>query len=115
MRTVAERLPKSARLRRRSEFVAAGRGARRAVLPHFIVLINRGSGRIGITASRKAGGAVERNRIKRVVREAFRKYRSTWCQGKDLIVIARAGASDLSYEEAVRELAVALRAARSGG
>jgi len=61
------------------------------------------------------GGAVERNRIKRVVREAFRKYRSSCCQEKDLVVIARPGASELSFEEAVRELAGALRTARSGG
>lgn len=115
MRTVTERLPKGARLRQRSEFLGASCGAKRAVLPHFIVLINRGRGRIGITASRKVGGAVERNRIKRVVREAFRKHRTTCCREKDLIVIARAGASELSYEEAVRELAGALRAARCGG
>jgi len=45
--------------------------------------------RLGVTASRKVGGAVVRNRLKRRVREWFRAERSWMRPGIDLLVIAR--------------------------
>ena len=47
--------------------------------------------RLGIVASRKLGGAVERNRWKRLIREAFRRYRAELPTGIDLVVIPRKG------------------------
>lgn len=44
---------------------------------------------MGVTASRKVGGAVVRNRAKRLVREAFRATRDQWPAGIDLVVIVR--------------------------
>ena len=50
--------------------------------------------RLGITVSRKVSPrAVQRNRIKRQVRESFRQYRLTLC-GVDLVVIARPQAAN---------------------
>ena len=57
--------------------------------------------RLGITASRRVGGAVVRNRVKRRVREWFRTTRP--CAG-DWVVIARSGAVELSARETAREL-----------
>lgn len=48
-------------------------------------------GRLGITASRRVGNAVVRNRIKRQVREWFRAERKTSVRGLDIVVIARRG------------------------
>lgn len=45
--------------------------------------------RIGISASRRIGGAVVRNRWKRLLREAFRLTRSQLPEGIDLIVVPR--------------------------
>jgi ribonuclease P protein component len=45
--------------------------------------------RLGISASRRVGGAVVRNRWKRLLREAFRLTRSKLPQGIDLVVIPR--------------------------
>ena len=60
--------------------------------------------RLGITASRKVGGAVERNRAKRLVREVFRLHRAKLQPGSDIVVIVRAGADRLSFEHAESEL-----------
>lgn len=55
--------------------------------------------RIGITASRKVGGAVVRNRVKRGVREWFRRSRGELPPDVDVVVIARPGAGQLSVPE----------------
>ena len=52
--------------------------------------------RIGITASRKVGGAVVRNRIKRGVRDWFRRSREQLPDSVDVVVIARPAAAALS-------------------
>ena len=61
--------------------------------------------RLGVTISRKVGGAVERNSVKRRVREFFRLYRHELQPAHDLLIIARAGAEKLSYKDAESELA----------
>jgi ribonuclease P protein component len=51
--------------------------------------------RVGITVSGKVGNSVIRNRIKRQVREFFRRRRGTLPHGVDFLVIARKSAGDL--------------------
>jgi len=55
--------------------------------------------RLGITASRKVGNAVVRNRFKRRVRAWFRQHRSELERDRDLIVIARKSGAQLSLVE----------------
>lgn len=47
------------------------------------------AGRIGITVSRQVGKAVRRNRVKRLVREAFRQNRALFPAATDVVVIAK--------------------------
>ena len=68
--------------------------------------------RVGLTVSTKVGGAVVRSRIRRRLRELFRKRRSELPAGIDLVLIARASAAESDYEELARafeEIARALR------
>ncbi len=110
-----EGFPKAARLRRRGEFLALARTGRRHHSAHFVVLAQprAGRARLGVTVSRKIGDAVTRNRVKRRVREVFRRHPQHLVSGHDLIVIAKAGAGDVALEEVARELEGAL-AQRSG-
>lgn len=57
------------------------------------------SRRLGITASRKVGNAVRRNRFKRRVREWFRRRRRELDPGLDVVVIARKSGAALGMEE----------------
>ena len=64
--------------------------------------------RLGLVVARKVGGAVRRNRIKRLCRECFRTWPDLLPSGVDLIVIARPGAHELSLAQVREEwLAVA--------
>jgi ribonuclease P protein component len=108
--------PRSARLRRRPEFLAVQKDGRRSHTAHFVVIARPAPGptsRLGITASGRIGNAVVRNRIKRVVREVFRQTRPWLTAVRDVVVIAKPGAETLSYAQAAIELEPAL--ARAGG
>ncbi len=108
--------PSSARLRRRREYLAVQQEGRRRHTAHFVVIVRPAPGdgaRLGITASSRVGNAVVRNRVKRVVREVFRRRRHRLASD-DLVVIAKPGAEHLSYAQAATELegVLALRAVR---
>jgi ribonuclease P protein component len=107
-----ERLPKSARLRKRAEFLTLSRTGTKLQSANFIVIssANHGSeSRLGITVSGKVGNAVIRNRIKRQVREFFRRRRLTFGPGRDILVIARKKAAQLTGPSIESELARAFK------
>lgn len=71
--------------------------------------------RLGITVTRKVGNAVRRNRIKRVVREVFRRNRQAF-PAADLVFVAKRDAgADLGYDQVLREVRGAERALRRAG
>jgi len=67
--------------------------------------------RIGLTVTKKVGISVQRNRIKRVIREVFRSLEEV-APGNDLVVIARKSAVDLKYSQAQDSLTHLLHRAR---
>jgi len=107
---IGEGFPKTARVRRRREYLALGRTARRRHTAHFVVLSAAGTAgaRLGITVSRKVGDAVRRNHVKRCVREVFRRDPQRLLPGHDVVVIAKPGAAELSQREIAAELALAV-------
>lgn len=71
--------------------------------------------RLGVTVTRKVGKAVKRNRIKRLVREAFRREHHALPSGLDMVWVAKRDAVDTTFEAVVhdmRALAGRLRAPR---
>jgi ribonuclease P protein component len=88
------------------------REGRRRTTAHFIVLQRpkpAGPSRIGITTSRKIGHAPDRNRVRRLVREFFRRHHLALRQAADVVVIARSGAPLLALRDVECELAQALQ------
>ena len=67
--------------------------------------------RLGITASKKVGKSVQRNRVKRLIRESFRQLRPRIKTGHDIVVVGRKPACQLTCQEARDELAALFRKA----
>ena len=64
--------------------------------------------RLGLSVSRRVGGAVERNRVKRVLREAFWQEAQRLPSGSDYVVVARPEARELTEREGVPGIRTAL-------
>ena len=83
-------------------------GGRKIHTDSFLVFVSPqsapGPTRMGVTASRKLGGAVRRNRVKRLVREAFRRHKLLFPTGLDIVFIAKKNAVEADYDQVVREI-----------
>jgi ribonuclease P protein component len=101
-----ERFPKSARLRNRAEYLSVQRRGRKVQTRAFLALFieTGGRARVGITTTRRLGGAVVRNRARRLVREAFRRRLLAVPAGIDVVVIPRSAALSLTTAEIFRDL-----------
>jgi len=100
------------RLTKRADFLAAAQGAR--ISASAFVLQGRrrtdeGPPRIGFTVSRKVGNAVERNRVRRRLREVVRlSDADRFCAGNDYVLIGRRAALEISFARLAEEFAGAL-------
>ncbi len=97
-----QRFPRSCHLRRPGEFRLNRRSGTSRRSEHFIVSLSRGPGpgpRLGLTVSRRVGGAVARNRLKRRLREVFRRDRQLFADRTDVVIVALPGSALLGLEE----------------
>lgn len=106
VRSESRAFPRSARLTARRQFLAVYENGRRSVSASFILfaLPNAvGHCRLGITATRKVGSAVARNRMKRVLRDIFRRHRNGFDRALDVVVNTKRGADAVPTVELERE------------
>jgi ribonuclease P protein component len=112
--------PARLRIKQRREFLQVQQGGRKHHVRHFIVFVSPRSTRepagaptdpsptlvptrLGITVTRKIGNAVERNRIKRLVREVFRLHRARLPEGLDLVWVAKQQAAQASFADVLAD------------
>jgi ribonuclease P protein component len=110
--------PRLSRLTRRDQFQAAAGNGRRFRSSALTVQVLDRPGedegiRIGLTASRKCGNAVKRNRIRRRLRAAAREAFADGAPQADVVAVARAETLAAPYDELVRSLRSALTKARA--
>ena len=89
-------------LRAREDFAriyAKGRSRSDRNLAVRFVPNGRDHDRFGISTGRRLGGAVQRNRVRRRVREILRRSSNDTGHGWDILIIARPPAVDATYDE----------------
>jgi len=87
-------LPRNSRLTKTGEFDRVYARGRRLHGPGFSLIYAAnalGHNRLGISIRKKTGNAVRRNRIKRIIREAFRLHRDLFPPRSDIVVTVRPG------------------------
>ena len=103
---------KKEHIRKRKDFLAVIASGQKLQTKHFIIYLRVNSqpfSRLGITVSHRVGKAVQRNRVKRLLREFFRLHKKDFHRGLDLVIIAKKGAADLTYQQVSGELSKVLR------
>ena len=102
--TASRGRPKRGRLSRSADFERVYRQGR-SVANRWLVLYafpnadTAAGPRLGLSVSRKVGGAVDRNRVKRLLREAFRAEADRVPADRDIVVVARPEARELAARE----------------
>ena len=93
---------KSSRLLKSYEYQKVFENGLKDVSKYFVIFgskNDKSKKRIGLVVSKKVGNSVERNRIKRILREQFRLIRPDEELTTDFVVVARPGSKNVSSEE----------------
>lgn len=103
-RVVVERytFSRSDRLRRTADFdrvYSSGKRLASFELKLIFAPSPVGATRLGLSVSRRIGNAVVRNRVKRLLREAFRLNKHQVKKGYDILLVARKGVEDLKFRQ----------------
>lgn len=112
---VRHSFPRAARLLRRADFDRVYEKGRRQLGAHltlFWLAREAGGPRVGLTVGRALGGAVERNRIKRRLREAVRLHYATLPPALDLVLNPRKSALRLAFKDLCEDVSRAFEAVR---
>ncbi len=109
-------------IKKRKDYLAVAAYGKKWVTPSFILqmcpwkegkeeeLRTQKKIRLGLTASKKTGNAVKRNRIRRRLKALGRNFLPLWCkENYDLVIIARYTIWDKSYQDLQQDLHMALK------
>lgn len=97
------------RISRTADFWKDRRQRKNFDTEHFWLILrknNKDARRLGLVVGKKVGGAVSRNRIKRLIREFFRLNKEKIPESSDLIVLAKKDIRIKGYREVFDELGV---------
>lgn len=97
---------KADRLRRRADYLRVQAQGRRIYSRHFGVTLAPSEApapRLGLVVTRRFGKAAKRSRMKRLLREFFRRHKSHLPR-RDLVIMAKKGAEALTYGQVAEEL-----------
>ena len=106
----ASRLPQSrdfARIRLRGERLALG-----CLIANWNKLPAGSRPKLGVVTSKKIGGAVVRNRARRLLRESFRQHQHEFSQPVELVLVARNSIAGKSFAAVEKDFLAALKRAR---
>ena len=96
-----------ARVRREGERLAHG-----CLIANWSALPAGSVPRLGVITSRRIGGAVQRSRARRLLRQSFRIHQHDLLKPIDLVLVARASIADRAFEEVEKDFLTALQRAR---
>ena len=106
--------PREARLVRRGEFDAVYRAGKRRSSSHFTVFLRPNElpqSRFGVSIKKALGGAVERNRIRRRLREIVRCHRRELPAGWDIVIHPKRGVAKARFAALTTDLLELLESA----
>ncbi len=98
---------KSSTLRENKDFRRAyyrGKCEASACLVTYLLKNNEGETRVGITSGKKIGGAVQRNRARRVIRAAFAEIDGTFTGNYDIVFVARTRTTQVKTQRVLDEM-----------
>ncbi len=98
---------KKERVRKRTDFITIYNKGVKQETQHFKIATlpnNLQWSRLGLTVSKKVGKAVQRNYVKRRLREYFRLHKAYLPMSCDIVITSKSGAQKLTYVEMCQEL-----------
>ena len=109
------RLARSSRLAQNRDFARVHQNGQRLVLGCLIANWSRlpegAAPKLGVVTSKKIGGAVQRNRARRLLRESFRLHQHEFAQPVELVLVARNSIADKDFAGVEKDFLAALRRA----
>jgi ribonuclease P protein component len=110
-----KRLGRSSRIEQSGEFARIRQQGQRIVVGCLIANWQRlpagAKPKLGVVTSKKIGGAVQRNRARRLLRESFRQHQFELAQPVEIILIARNSIAGRALAEVEKDYLTALRRA----